>query len=308
MSSGSSRMSSVSRPAGKLRSDLAPTSALVRTAGMKPPEGPEGATALSGSPSRTPPARSISSPRVEPISTSKTPGCRTSPQTEKNRRPAAPGFSFGGVPRASLAAGVRVPLAAVEHDRGDPGERLDVGEQGGLVEEAVGLELGRAVARLGPVLLDRLDQGPLLSADIAARADEDLHVERQAGAEAVRAEDAAIASDGKGLVHGVDLVVIFVANVDVSVLRPNEKGGQNHPLDDQVGRAQQKLAVLERRRLALVGVADDKLLVAPGLEHVSPFLRGRSARAAHAAQVGLFELGDQALANGQPVVRRCRQP
>ena len=70
MSSGSSRISIVSRSAGKLRSKRAPTSFLVSTAGMNPPEGPDGATALSGRPLRTPPAASISSPRVEPISTS----------------------------------------------------------------------------------------------------------------------------------------------------------------------------------------------------------------------------------------------
>ena len=68
------------------------------------------------------------------------------------------------------------------------------------------------------------------------------------------------------------------------------------------GVAQQHLAVLERRRLALVGVANDVLFIAAGLENISPFLRGRRARAPHAAQVGLFQLGDQARADCEPVV------
>ncbi len=123
-------------------------------------------------------------------------------------------------------------------------------------------------------------------------------------------EHAAIARNREGFVHGVDLVVIFVANVDVSAAGPNEEGRQDHTLDDQVGSAQQELAVLEGRRLALVGVADDVLLVAAGLEDVSPFLRGRSAGSAHAAQVGLLELGDQARAHREPVAlaRGGRQP
>ncbi len=150
---------------------------------MKPPEGPEGATALSGNPSRTPPARSISSPRVEPISTSKTPGFRTSPHTEKNRKPAAPGFPLPVYQGPPLRPEPAYHLPPFECDRGHPGERLDVREQRGLVEQAVGLELGRAIPRLGPALFDRLDQGPLLSAHVAAGAHEDLDVERQAGAE-----------------------------------------------------------------------------------------------------------------------------
>ena len=79
------------------------------------------------------------------------------------------------------------------------------------------------------------------------------------------------------LVDRVDLVVIFVANVDVAVFRAEEKRGDDHPFDDHVGRAQQELAVLEGRRLAFVGVADDIFLVAPGLHDVAPFLHGRSA-------------------------------
>ena len=103
------------------------------------------------------------------------------------------------------------------------------------------------------------------------------------------------------LVHRVDLVVIFVANVDVSEFCPEEKRGDDHAFDDQVGRAQQKLAVLEGRRLAFVGVADDVFLVAPGLHDVAPFLRGRSACAPHAAEGGLFQLGDQPLAYSQSI-------
>ncbi len=111
----------------------------------------------------------------------------------------------------------------------------------------------------------------------------------------------AAAGNLERLVDRVDLVVIFVANVDVAVFRAEEKCCDDHPFDDHVGRAQQELAVLEGRRLAFVGVADDIFLVAPGLHDVAPFLRGRSACAPHAAEVGLFQLGDHALAYGHTI-------
>ena len=86
------------------------------------------------------------------------------------------------------------------------------------------------------------------------------------------------------------------------MLAPNEEGRQHHAFDDQVRSAEQELAVLEGRRLALVGIAYDKLFVAAGLEDVSPLLCGRGAGTAHAAQAGLLEFRDQAGAHGQAVV------
>ena len=118
----------------------------------------------------------------------------------------------------------------------------------------------------------------------------------ETGAEDVRAEDTAAAGNLERLVDRIDLVVILVADVDVAAFGPEEKRREDHPFDDHVGRPQQELAVLEGRRLALVGVADDVFLVAPGLHDVAPFLRGRSACPPHAAEVGLFQLRDHALA------------
>ena len=54
----------------------------------------------------------------------------------------------------------------------------------------------------------------------------------------------------------------------------------------------QDVAVLERARLALVGVADDVLVAGELLRHEAPLEPGREARAAAAAQRALLHLGD----------------
>ena len=60
------------------------------------------------------------------------------------------------------------------------------------------------------------------------------------------------------------------------------------------GVAEQELAVLERGRLALVGVADDVLRVARGAPHVVPLLVGPDPGAPHPAEVGDLQFLGQA--------------
>ena len=93
MSSGSSRMSSVSRPSGKLRADLGPTSALVSTAGMNPAGRPRRRNRLE----RQPVAHA--SGQIEQFAQGRADldfedagRFRTSPQTEKKRKPRGTGF------------------------------------------------------------------------------------------------------------------------------------------------------------------------------------------------------------------------
>src|SRR5206468_4846651 len=91
---------------------------------------------------------------------------------------------------APTDAQAAVPQAAVEEDARHPGKRLGVVEEGGLVEQAVGADLGGAVARLAAAVLQDLDQGALLAADVPAGADEDFQVELLRGAASGGAADA----------------------------------------------------------------------------------------------------------------------
>ena len=83
---------------------------------------------------------------------------------------------------------------------------------------------------------------------------------------------------------------------------PVDEPGEDHPLDDQVRRVPHDVAVLERPRLALVGIADDVFLVARRVAHRFPLHAGRKAGAAQAAQAARLERRDDAVA----IARRRR--
>src|SRR5262245_5056812 len=72
---------------------------------------------------------------------------------------------------------------AEKHDSGGPGKGFDVVDQRGHVPEAVSLQFGRSIAGLGTFVFDCADQRGLLTADVAAGADEDFDAHVDAAAE-----------------------------------------------------------------------------------------------------------------------------
>ncbi len=106
---------------------------------------------------------------------------------------------------------------------------------------------------------------------------------------------------------------ILVAHVDVAALRLDRPGGDQHPLQEQVRRALEVVAVLERARLALVAV--DREVARTRVASDEPPLRpGGEARAAQAPQArrlhlrlhrlpvaGLPEAGELGIAAARPI-------
>src|SRR5262249_33058366 len=134
--------------------------------------------------------------------------------------PAGPplGLAAGDVPWRIGDTTIAIPLPAAERDRRDPCERLDVVEQGRPGEQPVGLDHRRAVAGLGAMLLDRLDQRRLLAADVAAGALEDLQLEGPAGAQHVGADDPQLPRPADLRLYRVDLIAVLMPDVDISSL------------------------------------------------------------------------------------------
>ena len=117
---------------------------------------------------------------------------------------------------------------------------------------------------------------------------------------------------------------VLVAHVDVALHGPvagaDGEGGDDHALDDAVRVALEHRAVHERARVALVGVADDVVLLARVGAAEAPLLAGREAGAAAAAQAARLDFVDHGLrvggaehlgqrrvaAVGQVVVERVR--
>ena len=88
---------------------------------------------------------------------------------------------------------------------------------------------------------------------------------------------------------------VLGADVDVALVRADGVAADDHPLDDRVRVALEDGAVHERARVALVGVADEVLLVVLGLAGELPLDAGREPGAAAAAQARVGDLFDDPL-------------
>src|SRR5439155_14981388 len=116
-------------------------------------------------------------------------------------------------PGRPVRALVAVPLAALEDDAGDPGQGLDVVDDRGPVEQAVGGGERRLVARLAATVLHRLQQRRLLALDVAAGTDEQFQLEGEGRSENTLAQGALLARLGDGLAGRLDFLMVFMAAV-----------------------------------------------------------------------------------------------
>ena len=95
-------------------------------------------------------------------------------------------------------------------------------------------------------------------------------------------------------------VRIFGADIDVASRRADRDAGDRHALDQEEGIAFHQHAVGERAAVALVGVADDVLLIGLDAGGRAPFDAGRKARPAPPAQAGGQNLLDRRLRTQAP--------
>src|SRR5206468_12504632 len=161
-----------------------------------------------------------------------------------------------------------------------------------LAEEADLDRERRLVARLAAVTLDRLEERRLLAADIRARADAQLEVEREAAAHDVVAEEAAGARVRDRVLEPVVHQRILGAHVDEAVLAARRVRGDRHRLDEREGIALHQDAVLERAGLRLVAVADEVVRVRRLPGDGVPLRARRERRAAASEQLRLDDLAD----------------
>ena len=189
---------------------------------------------------------------------------------------------------AALRADGFEPVRALFDNVGHVGKRLDVVQAGGLAVQAL-VDGARGLrARHAAVALDGRGHGRALAADERACAAVDVHMEAEAAAEDVVAQQAELLGllDGDGEpVHGHG---VLGADIDVALGGAGGHARDDHALDDLVRVALHAGAVHEGAGVALVAVADDVL---DGLfrmcRDLRPLAPGREARAAAAAQTGI---------------------
>ncbi len=150
----------------------------------------------------------------------------------------------------------------------------------------------RTNARDAALPFERFHQRRLFADFIGARAGVHKDVEIDARAEDVLADEAARVSVGNGLLHDLDQVAIFAAQIDVAGLRADRERGDHHAFNDGVRIVLEDEAVFAGAGLALVTVAQHVLRLGRLLGHERPLHAGRKSRAAAAAQVRLLHLVD----------------
>ena len=184
----------------------------------------------------------------------------------------------------AVDAELGVLLAAHLHDVRHGRQRLDVVHDGRLRVEALDRGERRPDARHAALALERFEQRGLLAADVRARAAVHDDVEVEARAEDVLAEEALARARRRS--RAIEPFVAereLAAQVDEREVALDRVRRDRDALDELVRIALDEHAVLERRRLAFVGVHHEVARERVGRQE-RPLLRGREAGAAAAAQ------------------------
>ena len=112
----------------------------------------------------------------------------------------------------------------------------------------------RLDARPGALALQAFDQAGLLAADVGPGPAVQVDVEVEVLAEDVLAEQVGRVGLVDRLLHDCGSAAVFVAEVDVGRAGPRRVAGEDDPFEDLVRVLLHQDAVVERARLALVGV------------------------------------------------------
>jgi hypothetical protein len=187
------------------------------------------------------------------------------------------------------------PGGAVLQDHGDAGQRFHVVDDRGALPEAGDGGKGRPRAGHSPFAFDRSDQCGLLAANERAGPFLDLDLEIEARAEDVVAQQAAFFRLPQRDSQPLQGQRVFRAAIDVTLAGADGVSGDGHAFQQRVGVALQERAIHEGPGIALVGIADQILLVAGRLPAELPLAPGGKAGAAPASQTRLFDLVDDPL-------------
>ena len=190
------------------------------------------------------------------------------------------------------------PVRASAVDLGYPVDGLDVVHQGRSIEQAALGDEGRSMAGLARLALEGLDQRRLLAADVGTGtpAQHDAAGRRQAGG----------LEFGDGLAQHLVQARVFVPQVDVAGAGLDHLGTDQHALQELVGRALQVVTILDRARLALVGVDHHVSRRRLGA-HEGPLAEGREARTAETPQARGLEHRAQLVNAHPPGAQRLEQ-
>ena len=180
------------------------------------------------------------------------------------------------------------PVGPVQNDLRNVCPGLDVVQDRRTLEQTGDSRERRTGTRLTALAFDGGHQGCFFAADKSAGAETQLDIEVESGVKDVVAEQTIFLRLLDRDAETLDSDRIFGTDVDVTLVGADRVAGDRHGFENRVRITFQNGTVHECTRVAFVGVTADILGTAV-LHQVSgqfPFLSGREARAAAAAEAG----------------------
>lgn len=180
------------------------------------------------------------------------------------------------------------PFGPLLHDTRDACEAFDIVDSRRLLQITPFGREGRTISRSAALAFERVGERRFLAADIGAGAklDADVEIEPRLSAD-ILAKQAETAAFLKHALQLIPKIGVLAAQIDEPVLRPQRIARDRHAVEDDIGNLRQQHTILERARLAFVGVAHDVMGFAHRLPAEPPFQTGREAGSAAAAKLGL---------------------
>jgi len=192
----------------------------------------------------------------------------------------------------TVGAGGYVPVDAAGENLRDVGESLDVVDGGGLLKETGLAGEGGLVAGLGAMAFDGFEERAFFAADVAAGADEHFEVKIEVAAKNFFAENTRLGATTNFFSEDLFLERIFVADIEDAFFCAGNESGDDHAFGDEMREMAEDETVLDGAGLALVGVADDVFHRIGLLADEIPLHPSGESGAAHAAELGFFENGE----------------
>jgi hypothetical protein len=153
----------------------------------------------------------------------------------------------------------------------DAGQRLHVVDDRGHAEKARYRREGRTRARHAALALDALHERGFFAADEGASAHLEHDFQVETAAQNVLAQQSVFGRLGNRGLETLDGQRVLGANVDVGLAGANGVGRDDHAFQQAVGIALGHRTVHERAGIALVGIADEVLVIGLGFARELPF-------------------------------------
>ncbi len=188
------------------------------------------------------------------------------------------------------------PARTVLNNPRNAAERLDVVDARG---QALIASLGRerrAGLGVAPLALAGVYQGCLFAADIRPGTHLDANVEIKPFLAAyILAQQTRLSHGGQDAVEVHQEIRVLAAKIKNALAGADGVTTNRHALEEQLSPLGENHAILERARLAFVGVADDDLVIAVGSAGEIPLHARRETRPASAAKTRRLDLADYLL-------------